>query len=212
MLISSTWKNGVVQREEGLYELPSDTPGVAARVRVKPRLWGLLGARVEAQDCQGNPLDAYQSFSGQLVARDPRSGLETVLDPRKHTLSVSCPEVKREGDSSQYILREEYFSTCRQEVDGDGGMRFVIGLHGKREINTPPAKAGAPASILLDDQTWTEVQLHPGSAPEGHEVSQDMRGQRREGAAVEACVDPHGRLVLVGQDGVSTSYEMYFHP
>ncbi len=208
---STTWKNGVVHHDDDVYELPSSTPGVAARLEVKPRLWGLLGSRVEAVDCQGQPLDAYRDWSGDLVARDPRTGLETVLDPSSQSITVGTPLVKQETRSSQYIHREEYFSACRQEVDREGNMRFVIGLHGEREITLPPAKAGTPPVTLQDDRSWSQVELRKGSAPVGYELSENKHGVQTRGETLRASVGSEGRLALIDEDGVTVSYEMFIH-
>lgn len=212
LITSTTWKNGVVHREDDVYLVPTETPGVAARVEVTPRLWGLLGSKVEATDCQGEPLDAYKSWNGDLVVRDPRSGLETVIDPDDRTVSVESPMVKHETNSSQHIYREEYFTECRQTVDGEGEMSFRIGLHGRREITTPPAKSGAPPVTLQDDQTWTEVELTPGEEPEAYRLTVDKHGHQSRGADLQAHVSPDGRMELVGEDGVTVSYEMYIRP
>ncbi len=206
-----TWKNGVVHREN-VYELPSDTPGVAARMTVTPRLWGLLGSRVEAVDCQGEPLDAYQSFGGDLVARDPRTGLQTVLDLGDHSVVVSSPEVRQDRPSSQYIQRDETFSTCRQEVDGEGNMKFFIGIHGEREMTLPPVRSGSPPAILQDDHSWTQIELPFGGECSGFLVHQDKSGAVVRGPALESTVDREGRLAVTGEDGVTVSYEMYIHP
>lgn len=208
---ASTWKNGVVHHDEAddVYELPSATPGVAARLEVKPRLWGLLGSKVEAVDCQGTPLDAYRACSGELVARDPRTGLETTLDPSDQSITVATPVVKQETNSSQYLYREEYHADCRQEVDREGNMRFVIGLQGQREINLPPMKSGAPPVTLQDDKSWSQIELQRGSEPVAYELSEDKQGHRTRGPALKASVGSEGRLTLVGEDGATVSYEMF---
>lgn len=213
-----TWKNGVVHSDDGpadVYELPTSVPGVARRIEVRPVLWGLLGQEVEVTDCRGRRLEGSRASDGGwhklLVARDPDSGLETVLDPRRHTLTVTTPTIRQKTETGPSSFTTRYHREARQEVDAEGQSRLQTNLHGESESMMYSMAREMPANqtmITRDEKSWEETKLAPGQAP----VSQCWTGDkysRTAGATLSSTVDPDGRLTVVGEDGVSRSYEMF---
>lgn len=83
-----------------------------------------------------------------------------------------------------------------------GGRRNATG--GAR--STLPAKSGAPATVLQDDRTWSEVEVPRDAAPVAYEMFENKRGERSRGDRLEASLEG-GRLAMT-EDGVSVSYEM----
>ncbi len=217
---TQTWKNGVVHSdgETDVYEIPTAAPGVAARVELKPILWGILGKEVVATDSQGTRLEAYRGWEGfhrTVVTKDPQTGLETVLDPREQTVTVSTPETSQEIPAQQGALayRESYQRTARQELDSQGNSRYLSNLRGEREtviVSGPPTgMVSAMPVVVEDDSTWQETQLRKGEAPVAYEMSGNKRGETTQGAALEATIGADGNLVVAQADGTCQSFEMY---
>ncbi len=212
-----TWKNGVVHDDSGpvdVYELPTRVPGVAQRIEIRPVLWGLLGKDVRVTDCQGTPLQG-ERVSGEgwhklVVARDPRSGLETVLDPKKHTLSVTTPTVREKTEVGPNQFRTVYHREAHQEVDAEGNCRLQTNLHGESESMMYSMVREMPANTSVttrDDKSWEETRIAPGQAPVSHRW-QAEKYSRQEGPLLSSTVED-GKLTVVGDDGVSRSYEMF---
>ena len=209
---ATVWQNGVRHNDDGSYELPTGTPGVPARISVRPRCWGFLPARVDAVDIQGERLDAHAGWGGKLVVRDPRTGLETVLSPSDRSISVSTPEVKHKIASLHDGYREEYHRDAVQEVDALGNVRYKAGLHGEREntvVASVPGQVGCIPMDIQDDKTWSHIEVSRGQAPIAFEMSCNKKGEESRGADLEATLVKDGRLALVNEDGVTVSYEMY---
>ncbi|MCE7871080.1 hypothetical protein DYH09_11975 [bacterium CPR1] len=216
---TQTWKNGVVHSdgETDVYEIPSAAPGVAARVELKPILWGILGKEVVATDSQGARLEAHRGWEGfhrTVVTKDPQTGLETVLDPREQTVSVSTPETSQEIPAQHGALayRESYQRTARQDLDSQGNSRYLSNLRGEREtmvVTGPPGMVGAVPVVVEDDSSWQETQLRKGEPPVAHAMSGNKRGEVTLGEALEATIGADGSLVVAQADGTCQSFEMY---
>lgn len=213
-----TWKNGVVHSDDGpadVYELPTRVPGVAQRIEVRPVLWGLLGKEVRVTDCRGRQLEGSRQSDGGwhklLVARDPDSGLETVLDPRHHTLTVTTPTIRQKTETGPNSYTTRYHREVRQEMDANGKSRLETNLHGESDTMMYSMAREMPANqamITRDEKSWEETRLAPGQAP----VSQRWVGDkysRTATASLSSSVDAEGRLTVVGEDGVGRSYEMF---
>lgn len=204
---ASCWPNGVVHHDDGSYQLPTATPGVAARFTPRRRCWGLLPDRVDAVDLQGNRLEGRAGWSGRLVARDPQSGLETVLDPRARTVTVSTPEVRRPHEDGQ-----RYFREAHQELDAEGTVRYCAGLRGECRtdvVTGPPGMVSAVPITLQDDKTWSQIELRPGQSPVACAMAENRKGEQTRGPALNASLSGEHRLKLVDEHGVSVSYELY---
>ncbi len=212
--LTQTWKNGVVHTDGSadIYELPSQTPGVPQRIEVRPVLWGLLGKEVTATDCQGKPLQASREWSKVLVTRDPRSGLETVLDPRARTISVSTPTVREKLEDKNNFQRDSYHREARQEVDDQGNCRYLSNLHGETEAMMISMVREMPPNqrcVTRDSKSWEETTLAPGGAPKTRRLTSEQHTGPRQEAVLSSSVSPDGKLVVVGEDGVARSYEMF---
>lgn len=204
---ASPWPNGVVHHDDGSYQLPTATPGVAARLTPRRRCWGLLPDRVDAVDLQGRKLEGRTSWSGRLIARDPQSGLETVLDPSSRTVVVSTPEVRRAHEDGQL-----YFQEAHQELDAEGSVRYRAGLRGQCRtdvVTGPPGMVSAVPITLQDDKCWSQVELRPGQAPVAYAMAENRKGEQTRGPALNASLSGEHRLKLVDEQGVSVSYELY---
>ncbi|MEW6283519.1 MAG: hypothetical protein AB1758_33220 [Candidatus Eremiobacterota bacterium] len=213
---SQAWKNGVVHSdgETDVYEIPSATPGVAARVELKPILWGLLGKEVIATDNQGNRLEGHREWEGfhrVVVTRDPKSGLETVLDPREQTVSVSTPHSSELVENHFGWFRERYQQEARQELDSEGNCCYIANLRGEREtaIAYGPPGMGVPAAVVTEDnRSWDQVNIARGQAPVAHRMEATRDGEK-QGAALTASIAADGKLGVVGEDGTARNYEMF---
>lgn len=210
---TQTWENGVVHTDGSadVYELPSQTPGVPQRIEVRPVLWGLLGKEVTATDCQGKPLQATRDSSG-LVTRDPRSGLESVLDPKARTITVSTPVVREKLEDKNNFQRDSYHREARQEVDGQGNCRYVSNLHGESEAVMISMVREMPPNqrcVTRDSKSWEETTLAPGRAPETRRLSSEQHTRPCQDATLSSSLSLDGKLVVVGDDGITRSYEMF---
>lgn len=213
-----TWKNGVVHSDDGpsdVYELPTSVPGVAQRIEVRPVLWGLLGRDVTVTDCQGTRLEGSRVSDGGwhkvLVARDPRSGLETVLDPRNQSLSVTTPTIREKRETGPNSFHTVYHREARQEVDENGNCRMQTNLHGESESMMYSMVREMPPNqtmITRDDKTWEETSIAKGEAPVSHGWRAE-KYSRQAGPRLESSLGADGRLEVVGEDGVSRTYEMF---
>lgn len=216
--LTQTWKNGVVHTDgpADVYELPSQTPGVPQRIEVRPVLWGLLGKEVTATDCLGKPLQASRESGGDwhklLVTRDPRSGLETVLDPSARTITVSTPTVREKLEDKNNFQRDSYHREARQEVDGQGNCRYLSNLHGETEAVMISMVREMPPNqrcVTRDSKSWEETTLAPGRAPQTRRFTSEQHTSPRQEATLSSSLSPDGKLVVVGDDGVTRSYEMF---
>lgn len=208
-----TWKNGVVHSDDGpsdVYELPTNVPGVAQRIEVTPRLWGLLGSSVSVTDCRGTPLEASR-VSKQVVAVDPRTGLETVLDPKSQSIVVTTPTVREKYETGANAFRTVYHREARQEVDREGHCRLQTNLHGESESIMYSMVREVPPNQTMttrDDKSWEETRIARGEDPVSHRW-QAEKYARQQGAPLESSLTPDGKLTVVGEDGISRSYEMF---
>lgn len=208
-----TWKNGVVHSDDGpsdVYELPTGVPGVARRIEVRPIMWGLLGQEVTVTDCLGKRLEGARS-DGQVTARDPLSGLETVLDPKRHTISVATPTVREKLETGPHAFRTTYGREVLQEVDAEGNCRLQTNLQGESEgMMYSMVREMPPNQTMLtrDDKSWEETRIARGGEPVSHRW-QAEKHSRQEGSQLESSVSADGKLTVVGEDQISRSYEMF---
>jgi hypothetical protein len=210
-----TWSNGVVHHEEetDVYELPATAPGVAARVELTPRFFGLC-ADVVATDNQGQPLESHREWHGfhrVVVTRDPRSGLETVFDPREQTVSVATPRVNESIEAKHGGGRHFFAQEASQQLDSEGDTRFRSRLVGESEhypVTQTPLAAGQYVPVESEEfRTWEETVLKKGEAPVAHRMTSDRQGER-QGAALSASVQD-GKLQVTDEEGVTRTYEMF---
>jgi hypothetical protein len=213
---TDTWKNGVshTDGETDVYQLPATQDGVAAKIEVTPRFFGLC-ASVSATDKSGNQLEAHRDWSGfhrVLVTKDPKTGLETVLDPKEQTVSVATQTVSEEIPAQAGGYRSKFSQDARQELDAQGNSRFIANLQGETEtvvaMGSPAAGVGAFPVTVVDDRTWTQTELGKGQAPVTHRMSSTLDGEQK-GAALNSSIGADGKLAVTAEDGSSSSFEMY---
>lgn len=212
------WRNGVVHHEEetDVYELPATAPGVAARVEVKPKFFGLY-ADVVAVDNQGQALESHREWHGLhrvVVTRDPRSGLETVFDPREQTVSVATPRVTETIEAKHGGGRHFFAQEASQELDAEGNTRFRSRLTGEYEnylVTHTPLAAGQYVPAQSEElKSWEETVLKRGQPPVAHRMISDRQGER-QGAALPVAV-LEGKLQITDEEGVARTYEMFLRP
>ncbi|HXE73543.1 MAG TPA: hypothetical protein VNO81_12860 [Candidatus Nitrosotenuis sp.] len=226
---TEVWANGVRHyegREDSAviqsgdrYELPAQRPGVAARIDLVPRFYGLLGKKVTVTDRTGKELEAHREWCGWhrvVVATDPDTGLTTTFDPRERTIEVTSPARTTSQETRSGWSRTRWTVEASQKVDAQGDSRFITNLQGEQEVVMVGMVREMPANtpwIVKDQRTFEETLLPRGGVPVTRLVEQDLHlGTRTDKATLASTLDSQNRLTLHRPDGTSQTYELFLAP
>lgn len=213
----SAFDNGLLVRAEGntdVYELPSGSACVPAKITVEHRAWWRGGDRITAVNAGGERLKA-KAAENALWITDARTGAVTKIDTQTHDITVSAKET-----TSTRIVPQGCRSTTtrplQQILAADGEMRIVTRYRREEHRVAYGSVRDMPANVsttIQRDEDYEETVLSPtGEAFRTVRWHRDKYDQQVEKGELASRLDQSGDLAFTDETGNEQVFHLFIAP